>query len=593
MPRRLLLLATLAVTLLGGVAQHQSAAAFTSRTVNRASVAAAPDWTPPTVTVTAPGPVVSGTVTVEATASDARSGLAGVVIEYAAGGSWTTLCTRSAAPYSCGWDTTSVPDGAYQLRARATDRAGYTATSPLVGTTVANGGVTLSDPGALVRGSVALTATVLGGGRPAVRLEYRLTEPAGAWTTICSAPAATTLTCPWNTTSLSADLYDVRAVAVLAGNSYTDQVSEILVDNVAPTVALADPGNPLSGVRNFTITAADDESGIGAVTVDYAATAAGPWTTLCTLTAAPYTCRVDTAALADGSWSFRATANDLAGNTKTSTVLTRTVNNTVASVSVDNPGAYLSGTVTLTANAASTNGVAAVTLQRAPAGGAFVNLCTDTAAPYTCGWDTTTVTDGLYDLRAVMTDGKGGTLTSAAVTGLRVDNAPLRALDVQAANRGMTVARLETGDQLTLTYDGQVKPGSILAGWTGTAQPVTVRLRDGRLLGLGGTDDTLDVLTPTGGAVNLGAVNLRQNYAANKRTVSFTGGTIAFTSTIVNGLPRSTITLTLGSAPVTSLVTATAAAAMVWTPSAGATTDTGRACSSAPATESGPSDRDF
>ena len=108
-----------------------SCASFTSTTFTWATVGAAADYHPPTVAVTSPGTTVAGTVTVTATASDSASGVASVRLEHAAVGSasWTTLCTDTTAPYSCSWNTTLVADGDYRLRARATDVAGFSATS--------------------------------------------------------------------------------------------------------------------------------------------------------------------------------------------------------------------------------------------------------------------------------------------------------------------------------------------------------------------------------------------------------------------------------------------------------------------------------
>ena len=82
-----------------------SSAAYTARTLNPVgTVTASSDWTPPTVAVTPPaGGSVSGAATVAATASDAQSGVAQVVIQVQAAdaSSWTTLCTDTTSPYSC------------------------------------------------------------------------------------------------------------------------------------------------------------------------------------------------------------------------------------------------------------------------------------------------------------------------------------------------------------------------------------------------------------------------------------------------------------------------------------------------------------
>ena len=270
----------------------------------------------------------------------------------------------------------------------------------------------------------------------------------------------------------------------------------------------------------------------------------------------------------------------------------RTVDNTVSSVSMENPGAVLTGTVTLAASASSTAGVASVRIDRAPSGTTtWTTVCTDQTAPYSCTWNTTTVADGSYDFRAVLVDGRGVTTTSATMSNRRVDNSPLRGYDVQAVNGGGTAGRLDAGDVIRLTYSDQVRLDSISPGWTGAAVPVTVRVRDGLLLGLG-SGDTLDVLRG-GASVNLGSVNLKQNFVSLFQTAQL-NATMAATTSTVNGVPVTTVTLTLGTvASGGGLKTVSGAGAMVWTPSAAATDLAGVPSSTSATVELGTSDRDF
>ena len=62
--------------------------------------------------------------------------------------------------------------------------------------------------------------------------------------------------------------------------------------------------------------------------------------------------------------------------------------------------------------------------QRSPAGaGSWTNVgSADTTSPYSVSFDTTTVSDGLYDFRAVATDGAGNTANSATISNRRIDN---------------------------------------------------------------------------------------------------------------------------------------------------------------------------
>jgi hypothetical protein len=91
------------------------------------------DATPPNASLADPGAYVRGTVTLNASADDGSgSGVATLVIQRspAGAGTWTAV--------GANWNTTGVADGAYDLRARATDNAGNSANSPVVTVTVDN-----------------------------------------------------------------------------------------------------------------------------------------------------------------------------------------------------------------------------------------------------------------------------------------------------------------------------------------------------------------------------------------------------------------------------------------------------------------------
>ena len=594
----ILLLGILVVALASRFSSGFSDATFTSSSAASGTVRAASDWTAPAVTLTNPGTPLQGTVTLAATATDAESGITSVTLQYLAPGAstWTTLCIDATAPYSCAWATGSMVDGTYDLRARALNGAGYTTLSDTVRTTVANNVVVvLADPGDIVRGNVPVSATVYNGGALpwVVTIQY---APAGgsSWKTLCSGLSAP-FGCTWTTTSFANDSYDLRAVATSGLTSVTSAVvSDVLVDNLAPTVAMTDPGSPLSGTVTFAASVSDAGSGVQQVVLQHLRSGTSTWQTLCTITAEPFSCRYATTALTDGTYSFRAVATDVAGNTATSASVTgRVVDNTVSSVSVDDPGAFLSGTVTVTAQANSTAGVASVRLQRATSGtSTWTDLCTSTTAPYSCSWDTRSVANGSYDLRAILVDGHGATTTSAVVSARKVDNSTLRAVDVQGSNGEGTVGRLDAGDSITLTYSESVAPANITAGWTGTALPVSLRLRDGNLVGGGNRADVLDVLR-NGSAVQLGSIGLRDDYVKARKTATFNATMTASTAT-VDGVSRTVVTIVVGTlASGNGLRTVAAAPTMAWTPSTAATSIGGGACAATPVTESGPADRDF
>ena len=68
------------------------------------------------------------------------------------------------------------------------------------------------------------------------------------------------------------------------------------------------------------------------------------------------------------------------------------------------------------------SGVATAEFQRRPAGGSpWTTIDTDTNAPYSTSWNTTSLTDGDYDLRVLTTDEAGNTFASPTRT-VTVDN---------------------------------------------------------------------------------------------------------------------------------------------------------------------------
>jgi len=595
--RRILCLLTLALTAMAvGISVTQfSGATFTSQTANGATIDAKTDWALPTVSLTNPGGIVQGTVTISASASDDRSGVANVLIAYAVADSnnWVTMCAADAtAPYSCTWNTGVIGDGFYDLRATATDAAGYSAISDIVTTRVVNTvNVILTNPGDNLRGIVELEANLYGA--PAsTNLSIQSKKSANAnWSTIsgCTTALSATLNCSWNTSSLT-DVYDIRAIAVVGGTTYTDLASDRQVDNTPPTVTMTLPASPLSGTATLASTAADADSGMAQVQYSYAPDGTSSWTAACTATNAPYSCTLNTTSIVDGTYSFRAISSDAAGNVSTASVVNNiVVNNTVASVSVVNPGSLLSGTVTVDLNANSSSGVSSVTVQRAVTGSStYTDICTDSTSPYACSWDTNGVADGTYDLRAVMAQGDGAVLTSAVVT-TSVSNTSLKGADVQTVNGGAASGKLESGDKIMFTFSEQVDPASISAGWDGAAKTILARIKDGTLVGGGTTADQFTV-----DSVNLGVVGLNGDFVKARKNVALTS-TMTIATQSVNGVSRSVITITLNASPTAAdvSVAAAAAAAMTWTPSSSAKNLAGQACSTAAVAEPGSVDKDF
>jgi hypothetical protein len=507
----------------------------------------------------------------------------------AGGGSWTDICTDSSSPYSCSFDTTTVGDALYDFRAIATDNAALTNNSTVTNRRIDNvvPTVSLTDPGANIRGTISLDATASdGGGILNVKIQ-RSPAGAGSWTDICT-DATSPYSCSTDTSTWGGDaLYDLRAIATdNASRTATSTVTNRRVDNTVPTVTMTDPGSPLYATITLNATASDSGSGVSSVTIQRSPAGAGNWTDVCTDTTSPYSCTgVDTTTWGgDGLYDLRAVTIDVAGNPATSaTVTNRRIDNTAPTSSLTDPGSPLRQTVTLNATSTDTggSGVLNVVIQRAPTGTTtWTTICTDATSPYSCSWDTTGVSAGGYDLRAVATDNAGNATNSTTVVNRVVDNVAPTASDIQAANGGATVGKPETNDTITFTYSEQIAPASILAAWNGSSTAVTVRINNS------GGNDTFEVwngantaLLPLTGS----AVTLNGNYVT---------ASAVFAATMVQS--GAAITVTLGTLSSGTPTTAGGGgAAMSWTPSATATDIAGNPCATTAATESGAADKEF
>jgi hypothetical protein len=545
------------------------------------------DNTLPTVTLSDPG-YLTGTETLTATGADAGSGLAALAIEYRAttGGAWTTLCSGSSSPRSCALDSTTLADGSYELRGRATDAAGNAADPALtrvVDNTAPTGSI---PPPGVLRGTAAVGLTAAdGSGSGVARVTAQLrASGSSTWSEVCVDTEAP-YECPGiDTTGFPDGLYEARAIVEdHAGFTTTTAIASVRIDNVAPSTAtLTNPGTSLQGTVSLSGSAADAGSGIAAWTVQHRLSGVTAWSDACSDATAPFSCGWATTGVADGVYELRALARDEAGNTTGSTSLTDVrVDNVVPTVALADPGSPLFGTVTLAATATDGGGIASVTIERSVAGAdGWTAICTDTTASFSCSFDTTAVAEGSYDLRARATDEAGRTATSAIVAARAVDREP-RGTDVQATNGGSISGRLEPGDTVRFTFSEPITPASILAGWNGASTAIRVMLANNA------NADTMDFLNAAG-TTRLALTGAAADLSLGGNFI--TSSTAAFNATMATS--GNTVLVTLGNRIDGTLATA-APGTMTWRPSAAALDLAGIAASTALVTESGSRDRDL
>lgn len=178
------------------------------------------------------------------------------------------------------------------------------------------------------------------------------------------------------------------------------------------------------------------------------------------------------------------------------------------------------------------------------------------------------LTAGAKAFSVTATDGVGHTATGNG--SVNVDNTAPSATDVQSADGGGTVGKIEVNDSFTYTFSEPIDPLSVLAGWSGTATPVTLRFTNANPDYILVYDATNTTLLPLN-RLNLG----------NKKFL--TAGGTGSGSMVMSG---SSITVTVtGMGAATSQVAA--ATTMSWGMNAGMYDRAGNACPSATVNQSG------
>ncbi len=389
------------------------------------------DNTPPAAAITAPsnGAILSGSeVTISANASD-NSGLQKVDFYY---DSNTLIGTATSAPFTINWNTSAVPSGDHALYAVATDTAGNSHASAPVSVTLDNVPpvVAFNNPsnGAVITGIVSLAVNATDAVGVQKVQYYR--ESSVLLGTSLSAP----FDLSWDSTAVTEGSHTLFAVATdLAGNTATSATISVTVDRSLPEVSLTTPSNgALVGTAVTVSATASDNTGISRVDFYRDGNVL-----LGADNTSPYSISWDTTSTFSGAHTLIAVATDLARNTKTSTVVNVSVDNTAPVVSFTAPAsaAFVTGTFAVSATATDNVAISKVEFYRDN----DVLLTTHTSAPYTFNWNSTTVTQGAHILYAIAEDTAGNRTTSSTIA-ITVDNtAPTIAITSPA--NGATIQR--------------------------------------------------------------------------------------------------------------------------------------------------------
>jgi hypothetical protein len=174
-------------------------------------------------------------------------------------------------------------------------------------------------------------------------------------------------------------------------------------DTQAPTVSASESGT--SGTITLSATASDN---VGVANVEFFIDGVSRGSD----NTAPYSMSFNSTALGNGSHTLTARASDAAGNATTSAPVNFSINNPVPDTTAPTVSASVtgsSGTITLNATASDNVGVTSVEF--------FidgVSRGTDTSAPYSLPFNSTTISNGSHALTARARDAAGNSTTSTA-----------------------------------------------------------------------------------------------------------------------------------------------------------------------------------
>ncbi len=387
------------------------------------------DTTAPGVGITTPSPydVLSGTVTVSATASDAQSGVgttwAQLTWDYGAG---SKSMTWDGTAFTCDLDTTTLTDGEHRLLAQVWDNV-YNVGSAQVIVTVDNTGPTpyivWPGEGQYVDASSALTVYAVAADLTGTTSMWACID-GGIWVAMGYSASLGI----WSA-SLGAPGGGAHVLSVHGddpgGNWGPTAGVNVIGDTNDPTVTLVGPTDGSDVGDTVTIRVdADDAEQLGSVkvylgdgTITYALDAElNPATGY-------YEVVVDTKVLHDGSWGIAVVATDEAGRTATTPLAVITVDNAEPVIAITQPvnGAYVVGTYTVSASARDAGaGFDYGGVYMSVDGGDWVALSLS-GGVWSVGWDTIAVADGAHTLTLVALD-DAGNYAARAVT-VYVDNA--------------------------------------------------------------------------------------------------------------------------------------------------------------------------
>jgi hypothetical protein len=282
------------------------------------------------------------------------------------------------------------------------------------------------------------------------------------------------------------------ATADLGPNADSTAPNQPTLGSVASPIATTTANG--ATLTNLTATGISDNtggSGVANVAYFYCAgtcsstpdSASATWTQIGTSTTSTgsYPVTWSSPSLPDGTYSVIVRTQDNAGNDSFSSVKTTTVDNTPPSGSITSPSAgTIGGTVSLTSNATDAgSGVASVSYAYCSGTSCTPSTVIGTStsgSTYPVSWDTSTLANGPYVLRATKTDKVGNASTTSTLT-VTISNTytfAISSVGTQTAGTafgGFTV-QLQLNGTRTGSYRGSAYTGGHTISFSGSAMGV-------------------------------------------------------------------------------------------------------------------------
>ena len=191
--------------------------------------------------------------------------------------------------------------------------------------------ITTTLPGSLVVTAFA-AATGTGFGTPSGTTERYDAQSSGAASTRASVASDSFVQAAAGPTGAKS--------STLTSSRWLAHLLSFAVDDVAPTVTIADPGANLRATITLEATAADVDSGVARVQFQRAVAGSGAWVNVgSAVTAAPYRVSFNTNNVSDGLYDFRAVATDNAANAASASLSSERIDNGVPTVATAFPAA--------------------------------------------------------------------------------------------------------------------------------------------------------------------------------------------------------------------------------------------------------------